>query len=222
MLKAQLDIQVDRKSVFIIGSNSFTNNMVADFIGKEGDYSCLSFSTLQDFKNSYKENDTQADQLVLWDTQAQSLSDLWQTLSQETEFWPEYNKIAVFNAPNNSNVGADLLRHGGHGVFFQRDDPSILIKGINCIFSGDLWVSRKIANGYIIRARDRRRLSENNQLTNREKEILSLLPLGGTNEDIAENMNISPHTVRTHLSNIYNKLKVSNRFQAALWATENL
>lgn len=212
----------DLKTVFIVGSNSFTNRMIADFIEKEGGYNCLSYYNLQDFKNDLAEHDTEADQLVLWDSQTQSLSDLWQTLSQETELWPENRKVAVFNAPDNSNVGVDVLRHGGHGVFFQNDEPSILIKGIQCIFNGDLWVSRKVANRYIYRTRDRRRLNESDLLTNREMEILSWLPLGATNEAIADNFNISPHTVRTHLSNIYNKLNVSNRFQAALWASEHL
>lgn len=59
-------------------------------------------------------------------------------------------------------------------------------------------------------------------LTNREMEIITWLVSGRSNEEIAESLNISPHTVRTHLSNIYSKIKVENRFQAALWAAENI
>jgi DNA-binding NarL/FixJ family response regulator len=50
-----------------------------------------------------------------------------------------------------------------------------------------------------------------NDLTAREKEILTLLIDGQTNEKIAENLFISPRTVRSHIKNIYSKLQVHNR-----------
>lgn len=213
---------VEQKAIFIVGSNSFTNSMIAEFIEKQCGHGCLSFYEFQDYKNHIEKDDTKIEQLVLWDSHTQRLLDLWQSLSQESHLWPENRKVAVFNAPDNSDVGVDVLRYGGHGVFFQKDGPSVFIKGIQCIFGGDLWVSRKVSNRYIHRTRDRRRLYENDQLTNRELEVLLRLPLGGTNENIADTLSISPHTVRTHLSNIYSKLSVSNRFQAALWASEHL
>jgi ATP/maltotriose-dependent transcriptional regulator MalT len=51
-------------------------------------------------------------------------------------------------------------------------------------------------------------------LTRREKEILRLMGRGLTNPEIAEELVISPHTVRTHATHIYDKLAVSNRARA--------
>jgi LuxR family transcriptional regulator of csgAB operon len=59
-------------------------------------------------------------------------------------------------------------------------------------------------------------------LTKREVEILSTIAEGATNDEIADRFFISPHTVKSHLYNIYKKIGLSNRLQAALWARRNL
>jgi len=59
-------------------------------------------------------------------------------------------------------------------------------------------------------------------LTRRELEILSMVVSGATNEEIAARICISPHTVKTHIYNIFKKINVPNRLQAALWAAKNL
>ena len=51
-------------------------------------------------------------------------------------------------------------------------------------------------------------------ITNREREVLSQLALGKTNKEISETLMLSPSTVRNHISNIFTKLKISNRSQA--------
>ena len=51
-----------------------------------------------------------------------------------------------------------------------------------------------------------------------EKEVLALIATGMTNAEIAEQLFISPHTVKNHVTNIYKKIKVEDRTQIALWA----
>lgn len=55
-------------------------------------------------------------------------------------------------------------------------------------------------------------------ITNREKEVLSHLANGMTNKEISKLLFLSPSTVRNHISNIFLKLKVSNRTQATALA----
>ncbi len=59
-------------------------------------------------------------------------------------------------------------------------------------------------------------------LTPRQVEILALVAVGATNEQIADKLCISPQTVKSHLYNIFKKINVPNRVQAALWAAKHL
>ena len=64
--------------------------------------------------------------------------------------------------------------------------------------------------------------SKNSVLTLRQSEVLAMVAVGATNEEIADKLCISPHTVKTHLYRIFKKINVPNRIQAALWAAKHL
>ncbi|MCJ7616688.1 MAG: LuxR C-terminal-related transcriptional regulator [Desulfobacterales bacterium] len=56
-------------------------------------------------------------------------------------------------------------------------------------------------------------------LTSREIEVLQMIVDGATNNEISDQLSISPHTVKSHVVHIFNKLGVNDRTQAAVWAT---
>jgi DNA-binding NarL/FixJ family response regulator len=58
-------------------------------------------------------------------------------------------------------------------------------------------------------------------LTDRELEVLRLLARGETNAEISCHLGISPHTVKSHVIHIFNKLGVNDRTQAAVWAARH-
>ncbi|MCP3876082.1 MAG: response regulator transcription factor [Desulfobacteraceae bacterium] len=58
-------------------------------------------------------------------------------------------------------------------------------------------------------------------LTKRELEVLTLMAKGQTNREISERLYISPHTVKSHVIHIFNKLGVNHRTQAVVWAVRH-
>ena len=63
--------------------------------------------------------------------------------------------------------------------------------------------------------------STQTKLTKREIQVLQLVAEGATNNEISNTLSISPHTVKSHVIHIFNKLNVYDRTQAAVWAIRN-
>ena len=64
-------------------------------------------------------------------------------------------------------------------------------------------------------------MEQKKPLTPRELEVLSLLITGITQKKIAEKLGISIHTIKTHVTNIYEKINAKNNIQAFLWTNAN-
>jgi DNA-binding CsgD family transcriptional regulator/ArsR family metal-binding transcriptional regulator len=85
----------------------------------------------------------------------------------------------------------------------------------------------KIEKKLINLEQEHKALLEENQneiqtdLTGREIEVLRLIAKGETNTEISDSLSISPHTVKSHVIHIFNKLGVNDRTQAAVWATRH-
>jgi len=113
---------------------------------------------------------------------------------------------------------------GSPRLFYQDDSLPQFLKGVRAILNGQLWLSRELVTRCILDNRGRDNSSEMDSpiLTQRESEVLAQLAVGITNGEISDQLCISPHTVKTHLYNIYKKLNVPNRLQASLWAAKHL
>jgi len=101
-----------------------------------------------------------------------------------------------------------------------------LLQAIKTVHNGGLWVDKEMSSAdafeEIVQSQAGRYGGEPvneviKHLTKREMEILRLVAEGLTNEEIGKRIFISEKTVKTHLTNIFDKLKVNNRFKAALF-----
>jgi NarL family two-component system response regulator LiaR len=111
------------------------------------------------------------------------------------------------------------IRAGALGYRLKDASPDELLTAIREIHRGEPSMDPSIAHKLM---RELQRSSElpptEEPLTEREVEVLKLVAQGQPNQEIAETLVISERTVRTHVSNILNKLHLANRTQAALYA----
>ena len=132
--------------------------------------------------------------------------------------------VALFNVRPGLGIEERAVSWGIRGFFYETDSLDQMMKGIQALFKGEMWLSRDIMAKCILSQRSTPESSKKDVifLTQRELEILSMVVSGATNEEIAARICISPHTVKTHIYNIFKKINVPNRLQAALWAAKNL
>ncbi|MCG6935997.1 MAG: response regulator transcription factor [Proteobacteria bacterium] len=133
---------------------------------------------------------------------------------------------AFFNADPNSRLETLTGPPDIHGIFYTDCTPGLMAKGVLAMFNGDLWFPRRLIARYLSDQPGGNGSSfpvrEHDLLTAREMEILHLLTTGAKNTDIASELSLSVHTIKTHIYHIYKKLDVANRTQAVNWATHNL
>ncbi|GAB6871920.1 LuxR C-terminal-related transcriptional regulator [Halomonas shantousis] len=145
---------------------------------------------------------------------------LWNTRASEC---PDM-VLAAFNLRDDEHAAELLVSLHLQGVFYRQDSLLLICKGISKLLEGDLWMSRALTTRLIDFYR-RQQLNAYRPvcgLTHRELEIIGLLGSGASNTEIADQLFVSEHTVKSHLYNIFRKIKVHNRIQAMNWARQNL
>jgi DNA-binding NarL/FixJ family response regulator len=116
-------------------------------------------------------------------------------------------------------VGA--VTAGACGCLLKDEDGDRILAAIAAAAAGESPLSPRIASALIRRLREREPRpirADAPVLTTRERQVLRLIAEGRDNNEIAEELVISPETVKTHVSAILEKLQVDNRVQAAVAA----
>jgi RNA polymerase sigma factor (sigma-70 family) len=115
------------------------------------------------------------------------------------------------------------LEAGADGYVLKEVSPEELIHAIHVVAAGEAYLEPSVTKLVIERMRGASRAHRTpataiEHLTPREREILQLMATSATNRDIAEKLNLSEETVRSHTKNILAKLEQPNRTQAVLYA----
>ncbi len=111
------------------------------------------------------------------------------------------------------------IKAGATGYLLKDTAPRELLQAIRAVHAGEVSLHPTIARklvGELKRPADLPPAEE--QLTEREVQVLALVARGLSNKEIADQLFIGERTVRTHISNILGKLHLANRTQAALYA----
>jgi len=102
------------------------------------------------------------------------------------------------------------------GVFYSHATREHLLDGIKVLLEGGDWMPRVLMERMLNQWRQmRQRAGSKPSLTFREREILDLASKGLSNAEIAEQLCLSPHTIKSHIHNLLRKIGAANRTEAA-------
>jgi len=212
----------DRK-IFLVGPRQFSAELLGSYIGSNTPAQWEIVERLQDIPVP----DTSVNSpwhLIFVDCHDLDDPDLLNLIRSGAAPYLKHDIIALFHLKKDSGILLELLELGVRGFFFENDRADILLKGICALKGGELWASRDVMMQYIYKrpSPTAQQAQDSQGLTRREKEILLMVAAGHSNETIAAQLFISSNTVRTHIYNIFRKIGVQSRLQAALWSAKNL
>ncbi|HEX2926238.1 MAG TPA: response regulator transcription factor [Ruminiclostridium sp.] len=131
-------------------------------------------------------------------------------------------KIIVLTLHQDREYLFKTLQLGCEGYVLKDAESSVLIEAIRNVYHDQTYIQPNMT-GELVKEFNRVTLYEQdksivNNLTNREVEVLKLIAEGMINKEIAKSLYISEKTVKNHISNIFKKLDVNDRTQAAIYA----
>lgn len=140
----------------------------------------------------------------------------------------EESRIIVLTAVQDEEELRRVSRLGAAGVIAKDAPTDMVIKAIDRVHAGELWLNRRLTAALVaeLRRPGQESLSSDEgkmiaQLSDREKEVISLIGEGLKNKQIADRLFISETTVRHHITSILKKLQVSDRLELLIFAYKN-
>jgi len=131
-------------------------------------------------------------------------------------------KVLILTFHNEIDYLVKAFDLGVEGYMIKDSDSSELRRAILCIANGKTYIQPSLIPFLNSNLRNRNNdKSKLEILTSREKEMLSYLSKGMLNKEIAIELKISERTVKNHISNLFKKIDVNDRTQAAVFAIKN-
>jgi len=121
----------------------------------------------------------------------------------------------------------EALQLGVRGIVLKHSALQLLLKSIRCVNEGQYWIGQEGVSDLIHALRRMKpshgpsNAGRNYGLSSREMEVIALIVAGYTNKDLARELGISENTAKHHLTNIFDKLGVSNRLELVLYAVDH-
>ncbi|MGW0573551.1 response regulator [Streptomyces tauricus] len=134
------------------------------------------------------------------------------------------SRILVLTTFNLDEYAYDALRAGASGFLLKDALPEELVAGVRAVAAGDAVISPSLTRKLLDAFSDRlpghspgqqRRLDD---LTQREREVLTAIASGWTNLEIAERLHLAESTVKSHIGRILTKIGARDRVQAVIFA----
>jgi len=150
----------------------------------------------------------------------------YETSIELAQHYPNIKIIALSMYVEHTNI-KKMLQAGVHGYVYKNADANTLLSAIHTVMREDYYVEEEaqhILKDYLNKKKDVSKgyhKFKKFELTKREKEIVSLIMEGMTNQEIATSLFLSNRTVDTHRKNVLSKLDLKNTATLVKYALEN-
>ncbi|WP_242309989.1 response regulator transcription factor [Bacillus cereus group sp. BfR-BA-01524] len=131
--------------------------------------------------------------------------------------WPEAKIVVVTSFLDDEKL-YPVIEAGATSYLLKTSRASDIADAVRATYGGETVLEPKVTGKMMSRMRQKKEQPLHDDLTEREFEILLLIAEGKSNQEIADELFIALKTVKTHVSNILNKLNVSDRTQAVIYA----
>jgi LuxR family transcriptional regulator of csgAB operon len=209
--------------IYILGTNQSLNQLLVMMLE-------TAFGALCTYNGSLPEHETMDLQsgkptLMLIDCLTWKMDAFEDRLQTDFNYLPATSRIVLLNVEKLDAYEKNITQGNIHGIFYLDDTKANFLQGMKIILEGHRWINRTNearGTGSLLADKEQVPTSALSTLSDREKEILKYVATGMSNPHIAGELELSLHTVKTHIYNIFKKIGISNRLQAGLWAMANL
>jgi two-component system, NarL family, nitrate/nitrite response regulator NarL len=139
-------------------------------------------------------------------------------------------RVLVLTASQDSVVHQRAIINGASGVVLKSEDAEVILRAIQYVRAGEIWFDRA-ATSRLLRSLnvappttvEAAHLNKIATLTPKERQVITAMVLipGARNKAVADRLRMSEHTLRNHLTDIYDKLELSNRLELCMYAIEH-
>ena len=120
--------------------------------------------------------------------------------------------VVVVSSEEDSKIVSQALRYGASGYVCKSSSGSVLLNAMELVLAGSIYVPMQFLQQK--RKMDDIQISDNVELTHRQRQVLSLLHKGSSNKQIATELNLMEGTVKAHVAAIFQALQVNRRTEA--------
>lgn len=162
---------------------------------------------------------TQLPDVILMDINMPVINGLQAIKELKEDIYPF--RIIILTIHQDKEYLLKTIQMGAEGYVLKDAEPEVLIEAIRNVYRGEPFIQPNLTRQLVMelnRAAINDKAKNDENLTSRETEVLDLIAEGMLNKEIAKKLYISEKTVKNHVSNIFKKLNVSDRTQAAIYA----
>jgi DNA-binding NarL/FixJ family response regulator len=124
------------------------------------------------------------------------------------------SKVVLFTVDESRAAIAEAIQAGVSGYLLKDSSAEELVNAARLAMEGKAVIHPKLTRAFIEEVQSVDKRGQEAPLSKRETQILQKVAYGATTKEVAEELGISPHTVKTHLERVFEKLGASDRAQA--------